>query len=112
MSNESNKKQPSENMRERINELRQKIERSAQEKREGNDTLTSKDIAILNKAIQLDLFPDAVEIIRPELNIARHADFIFTSPRNKDISKRRERKLNDSNEFIAVMPGTIVSEKE
>lgn len=40
MSNESNKKQPSENMRERINELRQKIERSAQEKREGNDTLT------------------------------------------------------------------------
>ena len=112
MSNESNRKQPSNNMRERINELRQKIERSAQEKREGNDTLTSKDIAILNKAIQLDLFPDAIEIIRPELNIARHADFIFTSPRHKDISKRRERKLNDSNEFIAVIPGTIVSEKE
>ncbi|GJM01454.1 MAG: hypothetical protein DHS20C07_31330 [Methyloligella sp.] len=107
----NNKKQPSDNMRKRLEEVRQRIEKSTQKTRKEKDTLPTKKFAILNESKQLDFYPDTVETIRPELNVARHADFIFTSPKSKNVSKRRERKLNNSNEFIAVIAGTTVSEK-
>lgn len=59
---------------------------------------------------QLDLFPLAVETLRPELNIAKYSNYIFASPKDTDLAELRIFRLGieDVNETeIQVSPVTF-----
>lgn len=105
----NNNKQPSDNMRKRLEEVRLKIEQSTQNSQKKNGTSNVVRVANFNDPLEINLFPDAVEIITPELNIARHADFIFCSPKSKKVGDYREKLLKNPEGFIAVTPATTIS---
>lgn len=107
-----NKKQPSDNVRKRLEEVRQKIEKSTQEARKKDNTLNSVQIANLNDAPQFDLLPNATEVIKQDLNITYHTDFIFCSPRSKKLREVRTRLTKEGEQVLVVSTGTYITHEK